>query len=102
MTTMPKIDDGTGDERGLMENTFDRLWPLLRSLTGAGVRATHDILGEIVPLQRMEIPSGTPVFDWEVPKEWIVREAYVVAPDGHRMLDVAENTLRLINYAAPF
>ena len=64
---------------------FDRLWPLLRSLTGEGVRKTHDILGELVPLERLEIPSGTVCFDWTVPQEWICREAYVIAPDGRRV-----------------
>lgn len=85
-----------------IEAAFDRLWPLLRSLTGAGVRATHDILGEIVPLDRLEIPSGTSVFDWTVPQEWVVREAYVRASGGRRILDVAENNLRLVNYSVPF
>jgi aminopeptidase-like protein len=85
-----------------LEALFDRLWPLLRSLSGAGVRATHDILNELVPLERIEVPSGTRAFDWTVPKEWIVREAYVQAPDGSRVADVADNNLHLINYAAPF
>ena len=85
-----------------IERVFDRLWPLLRSLTGAGVRATHDILAELVPLQRIEVPSGTQVFDWTVPKEWVVREAYVIAPGGRRILDVAENNLHLVNYSTPF
>ena len=85
-----------------IERVFDRLWPLLRSLTGAGARATHDILGELVPLTRIEIPSGTQAFDWTVPKEWVVREAYVVAPGGRRMLDVAVNNLHLVNYSIPF
>ena len=81
---------------------FDRLWPLLRSLTGAGVRSTHDILSELLPLERMEIPSGTPVFDWTVPQEWVVREAYVVDPQGRRVLDVRTHNLHLLNYSAPF
>jgi aminopeptidase-like protein len=81
---------------------FDRLWPLPRSITGEGVRASHDILGEIVPLQRTEIPSGTRCFDWTVPKEWIVREAYVVTPTGERILDFSENNLHLVNYSMPF
>ena len=85
-----------------IERVFDRLWPLLRSLTGAGARATHDILGELMPLARIEIPSGTQVFDWTVPKEWVVREAYVVAPVGRRILDVAVNNLHLVNYSIPF
>ncbi len=81
---------------------FDRLWPIMRSITGQGVRLTHDILSELVPLERMEIPSGSRCFDWEVPKEWVVREAYLVTPDGRRILDVAENTLHLVNYSVPF
>ena len=85
-----------------IETMFDRLWPLPRSLTGVGVRATHDILNEVVPLERIEIPSGTQVFDWTVPKEWVVHEAYVRAPDGRRILDVTENNLRLVNYSVPF
>lgn len=85
-----------------IEVYFDRLWPLLRSITGAGVRATHDILSEVVPLTRIEVPSGTKVFDWAVPKEWVVREAYVMAPDGRRILDIRVNNLHLVNYSIPF
>ena len=81
---------------------FDRLWPLPRSITCEGVRASHDILGEIVPLQRTEIPSGTRCFDWMIPKEWIVREAYVVTPAGDRILDFSENNLHLVSYSMPF
>ena len=77
---------------------FDRLWPLARSITGEGTRASHDILGEIVPLQRTEVPSGTRCFDWTIPKEWVVREAYVVTPAGDRILDFGENNLHLVNY----
>lgn len=101
MTAMPKIPVPDADSVEQIEALFDRLWPLLRSLTGEGVRATHDILSEYLPLQRIEVPSGTRVFDWVVPKEWVVREAYVFAPDGRRLLDVAENNLRLVNYSIP-
>jgi aminopeptidase-like protein len=83
------------DEPALLEAYFDRLWPLLRSITGAGLRQTLDI-------ERLEIPSGTAVFDWTVPPEWVVRAAYVVGPDGRRRFDVAQSNLRLVNYAAPF
>jgi aminopeptidase-like protein len=85
-----------------IEALFDRLWPLLRSLTGEGVRASHDILSEYVQLQRIEVPSGTSVFDWTIPKEWNVREAYLIAPGGRRICDVADNNLRLVNYSVPF
>ncbi|HVC96242.1 MAG TPA: DUF4910 domain-containing protein [Pirellulales bacterium] len=87
---------------GELARYFDRLWPLLRSLTGEGVRRTHDILAELVPLERLEIPTGTACFDWTVPTEWICRQAYIVAPDGRRMLDVAEYNLHLVNYSVPF
>jgi aminopeptidase-like protein len=85
-----------------LEAWFDRLWPIMRSITGDGVRATHDILSELVPLERIEIPSGTSVFDWTVPQEWVFREAYVIDPNGNRILDAAENTLHLVNYSVPF
>ena len=85
-----------------VEAYFDRLWPLLRSITGDGVRRTHDIIAELVPLKRSEIPSGTKIFDWEVPKEWVVRNAYVITPEGKRILDVWENNLHLLNYSISF
>lgn len=81
---------------------FDRLWPLMRSITGDGVRKTHEIIREICPLNTIEIPSGTQVFDWTVPKEWVVREAYVNSPNGERIVDVRDNTLHLMNYSVPF
>jgi aminopeptidase-like protein len=85
-----------------LESYFDRLWPILRSITGEGVRQTHDILAEIVNLERTEVPSGTQVFDWTVPKEWKVNEAYVIDPHGKRILDVRDNNLHLVNYSVPF
>ena len=85
-----------------MARYFDCLWPIMRSITGAGVRQTHDILNEIVPLTRIEIPSGTAVFDWTVPQEWRVRRAYVIDPNGNHILDIGENTLHLLNYSIPF
>ena len=87
----------------LIESYFDRLWPIMRSITGDGVRQSHDILRELVPsLEAIEIPSGTQVFDWTIPKEWRVNEAYVVDPNGQRILDIKENNLHLLNYSVPF
>lgn len=85
-----------------MESYFDRLWPILRSITGSGVRETHRILSELVPLQMLEIPTGTPVFDWTVPEEWVVNAAYIIDPNGKRILDVKTNNLHLVNYSAPY
>lgn len=81
---------------------FDRLWPIHRSITGPGVRETHDILAELLPLERMEVPTGTPVFDWTVPQEWRCHAAHIIGPDGARIADVAENNLHLVGYSIPF
>jgi aminopeptidase-like protein len=80
---------------------MERLFPLCRSLTGDGVRATFDIVGEHVALARTEVPSGTQVFDWNVPNEWNIREAYVVGPDGRRVIDFADSTLHVVNCSEP-
>ncbi|MGE4220038.1 MAG: DUF4910 domain-containing protein, partial [Alphaproteobacteria bacterium] len=85
-----------------IEAYFDRLWPLPRSITGDAVRRTHDILGEILPLQRIEVPSGRQVFDWTIPPEWVLREAYIIDPAGRRRCDVRQNNLHLVGYSMPF
>lgn len=85
-----------------MEALFDRLRPIPRSISGEGVRLTHDILAEVVPLTRIEVPSGAQVFDWQIPEEWNVAEAYLVAPDGRRLLEYAKEPLHLVGYSTPF
>ncbi len=85
-----------------IEIYFNKLWPLMRSITGEGVRETHKILSELMPLKTIEIPSGTNVIDWTVPKEWNVNEAYIIDPNGEKILDVSKNNLHLLNYSIPF
>jgi aminopeptidase-like protein len=78
-----------------------RLFPIARSLTGPGVRRSLAILREHVPLSLHEVPSGTRAFDWTVPPEWHVREAYITAPDGSRLADYARCNLHLAGYSDP-
>lgn len=80
---------------------FDRLWPLNRSITGQGVRKTHKILKEIIPFKTLEIPSGLKVHDWKVPKEWIIKDAYILTPEGKKICDMKENNLHVLNYSSP-
>ncbi len=79
-----------------------RLFPIPRSITGDGVRQSLAILAERIALEIHEIPTGTPVFDWTVPREWRLREAHITAPDGRRIADAAGHNLQLLNYSAPF
>ncbi len=79
-----------------------RLFPIPRSITGDGVRRSLAILGQRLALEMLEIPTGTPVFDWTVPREWRLREAHITTPDGSRIGDVAEHNLHLLGYSAPF
>jgi aminopeptidase-like protein len=78
------------------------LYPLPRSRTGPGVRATLDRLARDISLTRHEVPSGTPIFDWVVPDEWSVRDAWIQAPDGRRIADFGQSNLHLVGYSKPF
>ena len=79
-----------------------RLFPICRSITGAGVRETLGILGEYLPgLEVHEIPSGTKAFDWTVPDEWKITGAYLEGPDGERIIDFANSNLHVVSYSMP-
>ena len=79
-----------------------RLWPVNRSITGDGVRETLRVLKEILPdLVVHEVPSGTEVLDWTIPDEWNVREAWIEAPNGRRIVDFSEHNLHLVGYSIP-
>jgi aminopeptidase-like protein len=77
------------------------LYPICRSITGPGVRETLSILQKHAALTQHEVPTGTPVLDWTVPKEWVIREAWIKAPDGERVVDFKTLNLHVLNYSTP-
>lgn len=79
-----------------------QLWPINRSITGDGVRQTLAIIKEKIPeLEIVDVPSGTKVFDWTIPKEWHVKDAYIVAPSGKKICEFKKNNLHLVGYSTP-
>jgi aminopeptidase-like protein len=77
------------------------LYPITRSITGDGVRETLRRIGEIVPLDVHEVPTGTQALDWTVPREWNIRDAYVKDSRGRRVIDFAASNLHVVGYSTP-
>jgi aminopeptidase-like protein len=77
------------------------LYPICRSITGDGVRQTLEIVGREIDLEVHEVPSGTQVFDWTVPREWNVRDAWVADDSGRRVIDFQASNLHLMSYSVP-
>lgn len=92
------------DAREVGQHMYDliaELYPICRSITGNGFRKTMEILRRYIPLEIHEIPSGTKVFDWTVPKEWNIKDAYVRNSDGQKIIDFQKSNLHVLNYSAP-
>ena len=80
---------------------IEELFPICRSITGNGVRQTLETLRRFIPLEVNEVPSGIGVLDWTVPPEWNLRDAYILDPDGRRVVDFAANNLHIVQYSRP-
>jgi aminopeptidase-like protein len=96
-SVVPTAEDAGSELHGLIAE----LYPICRSLTGEGVRETLAIIGRDVPLEVTEVPSGTQVFDWTVPREWNIRDGWIAAPDGTRVVDFQRSNLHVLGYSVP-
>lgn len=97
----PLICPGTEEIGYAMHQLIRELYPICRSITGNGLRQTLRKLQEKIPLEIHEVPSGTPVFDWTVPPEWNIRDAYVRNPRGEKVIDFQKSNLHVVNYSVP-
>lgn len=77
------------------------LYPICRSITGGGVRESLRLIGRRIPLQLQEVRSGSRIFDWEVPLEWNIEDAYVKDGDGRKVVDFGRHNLHIVSYSEP-
>ena len=102
MGLLRELDHGNATKIGQELHRFaSDLYPICRSITGDGIRRTLAMVKDRIPLQTCEVPTGTPVFDWVVPKEWNIRDAYIARPDGRRVIDFQRCNLHVMNYSKP-
>ena len=90
--------DSIGNE---MYSLIEELYPICRSITGNGVRKTLEIISKQIPLEIHEVPTGTNVFDWKIPKEWNIVDAYVANSEGKKIIDFKKSNLHVVNYSIP-
>ena len=84
-----------------MIDFIKELYPICRSITGNGVRETLRLIGRYIPLQIHEVPTGTRVLDWEIPREWNIRDAWVKDGSGRKIIDFMQLNLHVLNYSVP-
>jgi aminopeptidase-like protein len=86
---------------GEMYALMNEAYPICRSITGDGYRHTMDLLRQHIPLEVHEVPTGTPVFDWTVPKEWNIRDAFIETPSGEKIARFHDSNLHVLGYSVP-
>ncbi len=102
MDLLKEIKERDPAELGEELHSFTaELYPICRSITGNGLRQTMSRIQKLIPLRTVEVATGTPVFDWSVPKEWNIQGAYIKDPDGKSVVDFRESNLHVLNYSVP-
>lgn len=84
-----------------MYSLVKEMFPICRSITGNGVRATLQLIKKVIPVEVHEVASGTKVFDWEVPKEWNIKDGYIKNSKGEKIVDFSHSNLHVLNYSIP-
>ncbi len=84
-----------------MYDLIKELYPICRSITGNGVRETHKIIENYISISTYEIPTGMNVFDWTIPKEWNIQDAYIQDSSGKKIIDFKKSNLHIVNYSIP-
>ena len=101
---MPMESNWTYSRQSTGENIYrfiSELYPICRSITGEGARETLRLIGKRIPLEVHEVASGTTVFDWVVPKEWNIKDAFIKNARGEKVVDFQNSNLHVINYSVP-
>jgi aminopeptidase-like protein len=102
MTSLKQLQEKdlttTGEE---LHRFASELYPICRSITGNGIRQTLGLVQRRIPLQTFEVPTGTPVFDWTIPKEWNIRDAYIKDASGKRVVELLQSNLHVLHYSIP-
>ncbi|MEZ5082520.1 MAG: DUF4910 domain-containing protein [Bacteroidales bacterium] len=102
MTIENHIEHFKAEEKGEeLYALIRKLYPICRSITGEGVRETLTHLSKIIPLEIHEIPTGTEVFDWHIPEEWNIRDAWIKNSKGEKIVDFNRSNLHVLNYSTP-
>jgi aminopeptidase-like protein len=102
MSLLTEFDQRDRQALGEELHAFAReLYPICRSITGDGVRRTLSMMQNRISLQITEVPSRTQVFDWSVPREWNIRDAFIKSSDGERVVDFKKCSLHVMNYSVP-
>ena len=92
----------TPDIGNLMHKWCVDLFPITRSITGEGVRTTLSYIKNILPcMDILSVPSGYQAFDWQVPQEWSISDAYIEDEHGKRVIDLSDNNPHVVGYSIP-